>query len=142
MKYICTSCNCTTLEPKLKGNGWIELILWLAYIIPGLIYSIWRRGSAPNLCPTCDKSTLAPYSEGAVPDRAVRTCPRCAEQVKAAALVCRYCSTDLPALPEPVVPEPVVAPDPEPEGMSRAAQIMLFIFVLGITLSFLFGGKA
>lgn len=63
MKWECTRCKHETCAPKRKGNGWIELILWLCYIIPGLIYSIWRRGSPANLCPTCGASSLIPTGD-------------------------------------------------------------------------------
>jgi len=56
----CKLCKNETMNPKRKGNGWIELILWLCYIVPGLIYSIWRRSGQPNICPTCNKDTLIP----------------------------------------------------------------------------------
>jgi len=35
-KQVCTSCNNITDEGLLRGSGWIELILWLAYIVPGV----------------------------------------------------------------------------------------------------------
>ena len=38
--------------------------------------------------------SIASFSKG------VRTCPYCAEQVKAEALICRFCQRDLPALTE------------------------------------------
>ena len=50
----CPNCNYKG-DGKMKGSGWIELLLWLCYLVPGLIYSIWRRGgSNPYICPKCN----------------------------------------------------------------------------------------
>lgn len=52
--YVCIRCH-TIGEPKLqtKGSFLIEVILWLLFIIPGLIYSIWRHTSRERVCRSC-----------------------------------------------------------------------------------------
>jgi len=61
--YICTTCG-TTASPKnhTKGSIFIEIILWLAFIVPGLIYSIWRLTSKQQICPACMKPTMIPLN--------------------------------------------------------------------------------
>lgn len=44
----------------MKGNGLIEVILWLTFIIPGIIYTIWRRNSWQKTCPSCGQNNLIP----------------------------------------------------------------------------------
>lgn len=63
MKLVCRDCG-TTAEPKrlAKGSVWIEVILWLCWLIPGLIYSIWSRGSKRNACPVCGSASLVPVT--------------------------------------------------------------------------------
>jgi DNA-directed RNA polymerase subunit RPC12/RpoP len=80
-------------------------VLWLCYIIPGLIYSIWRRSGAPSVCPTCNKETLIPAAlanpEGAkdsVPQAVGRDeveCPWCAERILAKAKICKHCGKEV-----------------------------------------------
>ena len=50
---ICMDCG-TIGEGKdmVKGNVLIEIILWLCFIIPGLIYTIWRGGGS-KVCSVC-----------------------------------------------------------------------------------------
>ena len=58
---ICKQCgtlNDKENEGSLPGNGWIELVLWLCYIIPGLIYSIWRRSKKNMACSACSSKEL------------------------------------------------------------------------------------
>lgn len=61
-KLVCTQCGYVG-KPKgaIKGNGAIELILWL-FILPGLIYSIWRSSSRHKVCPQCKSPTLIPIN--------------------------------------------------------------------------------
>lgn len=56
---ICTRCGTASAAPQMPGNGWIELILWM-YIVPGLIYSIWRRSKKSAACPACGSKDLIP----------------------------------------------------------------------------------
>ncbi len=103
--FYCTSCSNTTRNPKMKGRGWIEVILWLCYLIPGLIYSIWRRSGTPSVCPSCEKETLIPAalakSEGAASQtqrpeaREEVECPWCAERTLAKAKLCKHCGKDI-----------------------------------------------
>lgn len=58
---ICTLCGYSgEVKKKNKGNGLIELILWFFFIIPGIIYSIWRRADKQNLCPKCGNASMIP----------------------------------------------------------------------------------
>lgn len=45
---------------KTKGSIWIELILWLCFLIPGLIYSIWRLNTRHDVCAKCGSPDLVP----------------------------------------------------------------------------------
>ena len=56
---ICPHCgtrgNAKTIT---KGSLGIEVILWLCFIIPGLIYSIWRHASRFDGCTSCGQAGL------------------------------------------------------------------------------------
>ena len=49
-------------SPKtaIKGNGLIEIFLWFFFIIPGIIYSIWRSSSRYKVCRKCHGTNLIP----------------------------------------------------------------------------------
>lgn len=47
-------------QSKTRGSFAIEIILWLCFIVPGLIYSIWRAGSRYKACASCGKNELIP----------------------------------------------------------------------------------
>ncbi len=56
---ICTVCNFIG-KPKLKGSGGVELLLWICYLVPGLIYHVWRHSDKGNKCPECDNTAMIP----------------------------------------------------------------------------------
>lgn len=59
--YVCSSCGFVGFpEIKHKGSIWIEIILWLFFLVPGIIYSIWRVGSKFLRCPKCNGTTIIP----------------------------------------------------------------------------------
>jgi len=44
----------------MKGSLEEELLLWCFFLLPGLLYSIWRRGDAYYACANCGASTVIP----------------------------------------------------------------------------------
>jgi ribosomal protein S27AE len=60
---ICPSCG-TQGKPKnhTRGSIWIEIVLWLCLIVPGLIYSLWRLTTKQKVCPACGAAGMIPLS--------------------------------------------------------------------------------
>ena len=42
-----------------RGSIWIEIILWLCLIVPGLIYSIWRLTTRRQVCSACGAASAS-----------------------------------------------------------------------------------
>ncbi len=60
-ELICSNCGYTGESMTVtKGSFFIELVLWLALILPGLIYSIWRLTSRYQACPQCGAANMIP----------------------------------------------------------------------------------
>lgn len=57
---ICTTCGAQTDMPQstARGSFVIEVVLWLAFVIPGLLYSLWRQSTRRKVCPACGSATL------------------------------------------------------------------------------------
>lgn len=62
----CTACG-TEAQPKdvTKGSMGVELVLWLCFIVPGVIYSVWRLTSKHRACPACGSAQLIPINSPA-----------------------------------------------------------------------------
>lgn len=57
----CTSCGHEGRgRTRTRGSLLIEIVLWLCFLIPGLIYSIWRQSSKHKVCASCGASSLVP----------------------------------------------------------------------------------
>lgn len=55
--------NCGTVgtpKTRVKGSFFIEVILWLCFLFPGIIYSIWRLTSKDKVCPSCGAPNMIP----------------------------------------------------------------------------------
>lgn len=50
----CSQCG-TEAEPVVlrKGNMHTQILLWIAFIVPGFLYSLWRESSKRNICRVC-----------------------------------------------------------------------------------------
>ena len=58
-------------KQKARGSTLVELALWLTFLLPGLIYSVWRLGNKYRACPACGSAELIPIdSPKAVRDMA------------------------------------------------------------------------
>ena len=60
---ICPNCGAQG-KPRThtKGSIWIEIILWLCLIVPGVIYSLWRLTTRAKVCRACGASDLVPVN--------------------------------------------------------------------------------
>lgn len=90
VRYFCTSCNTHAAFGKLKGSTWISFVLYCFYLVPGIIYSIWRRSGNSLLCITCSRPTLVPATSA----EQVK-CPDCRELVLKDARKCKHCGCRL-----------------------------------------------
>lgn len=58
---ICVDCGSIgKAKNHVRGSFGMEIILWLFFIIPGLIYSIWRLTSIEKVCTVCKSSNIIP----------------------------------------------------------------------------------
>ena len=44
---------------RTKGSFWIEVLLW-TFILPGLIYTVWRLTTRERVCPKCEHPHMIP----------------------------------------------------------------------------------
>lgn len=59
----CLTCGHEGRTGKVtRGSFLIEVILWLCFLIPGLIYSIWRLGTRHEACTNCGSVSVVPLS--------------------------------------------------------------------------------
>jgi len=60
-EYICTNCYKVGIPVnKTPGSILIELVLWLCFLVPGLIYSIYRMVSKKHVCSFCGSNDIVP----------------------------------------------------------------------------------
>ena len=63
MKYICEKCYDMNNGIKhTKGSFFIEIVLWLCFFVPGVIYSIWRLSTRGKVCKICKEMGLIPLN--------------------------------------------------------------------------------
>jgi hypothetical protein len=58
-RSVCMACGLPGVpEKKTPGSVIIEIILWCCFLVPGLIYSIWRLTSKYERCRGCQGRTM------------------------------------------------------------------------------------
>ena len=61
MQYICSDCGSSGKPKKItKGIFLIELLLWLFLLLPGIVYTLWRKSSQFKGCDTCGSKNIVP----------------------------------------------------------------------------------
>jgi len=60
-EWRCLECG-TVDFPKTytRGSFLTELMLWLFFILPGVVYSIWRGSTKYRGCPRCGSTRIIP----------------------------------------------------------------------------------
>lgn len=60
-QYVCTTCGFIGKRRKrTRGSFLLEVFLWLLFLLPGLVYTIWRSMSKEKICPQCENPTMIP----------------------------------------------------------------------------------
>ena len=60
---FCPNCGYEGKPKKVTpGSLAIEIILWICFLVPGIIYSIWRLSSKKIICPSCSNENVIPLS--------------------------------------------------------------------------------
>lgn len=60
--FLCTQCGAETSAP-LKvppGSPWVALALAVPFVVPGVVYTVWRYSMRRSCCPTCGHAQLIP----------------------------------------------------------------------------------
>lgn len=62
-RMICPACGTQGDAVDItRGSIGIEIVLWLLFIVPGLIYSLWRLSTRTPGCPTCGQPGMIPVN--------------------------------------------------------------------------------
>ncbi|CAI2718679.1 hypothetical protein [Nitrospina watsonii] len=57
--YICLTCGCQRTPINVRrGHVAIETLLWLCYIVPGVVYTLWRTLRRHDVCPKCRNPSI------------------------------------------------------------------------------------
>ena len=60
-EMYCPNCGVSSVpQIVVKGSLGVELVLWLFFLLPGLIYSVWRFTSRHEVCPSCRQAGMIP----------------------------------------------------------------------------------
>ena len=58
---VCTNCgHFGKTSTRTRGSILIEIVLWLCFIIPGIIYSLWRLTTRRRVCSACGNENTVP----------------------------------------------------------------------------------
>jgi hypothetical protein len=111
MKY-CLDCGFVgTPERNTPGTLIMEIGLWIMFLVPGLIYSFWRRSAHYERCGLCGGNHIvgaeSPAARAAflklspTPDKGLWFCIECGEPIFNGGYCCEKCEATSSA-PHPV----------------------------------------
>src|ERR1700674_4740151 len=57
----CPHCGTVAIPLYRKsGSTFAEVFLWLFFLVPGIIYTIWRKSTERFVCPSCEQTGTIP----------------------------------------------------------------------------------
>lgn len=60
-RLICPNCGTIgTPATVTRGSILIEIVLWVCFIVPGIIYSVWRLTTRTKACAACGAENMVP----------------------------------------------------------------------------------
>jgi hypothetical protein len=61
MRVYCLDCGSSARPVKhTPGSFLLELFLWCLFLVPGLVYSLWRLSARGSVCRVCDSRRIVP----------------------------------------------------------------------------------
>jgi len=61
IKKFCPQCGATDYPRQFHGgSGAVECLLWLFFLVPGVIYSFWRLSQRAQICGHCGATGIIP----------------------------------------------------------------------------------
>jgi len=58
---VCSNCHWKGQPSRVTpGSFLMEVALWLCFVIPGFLYSMWRITSRHDACPKCGTPNMIP----------------------------------------------------------------------------------
>jgi hypothetical protein len=62
VNWVCIDCESAFNRSRTitRGSFGMEVVLWLFFCLPGLIYSVWRLCNRYHGCPGCGSSNIVP----------------------------------------------------------------------------------
>ena len=58
----CTRCgHLGKPDTHTPGHILVEVVLWLTFLLPGVIYTIWRHHKRQAVCSSCGSDALIPH---------------------------------------------------------------------------------
>lgn len=62
-RVICDRCETLTKPDKfVPGHFLVEVALWLCFLLPGVLYSLWRFTNKRLVCSACGSDQLVPLT--------------------------------------------------------------------------------
>jgi predicted RNA-binding Zn-ribbon protein involved in translation (DUF1610 family) len=62
-QMICATCGSEGMPRRhVPGSFFIEVLLWLCFLLPGVLYSVWRLSAAKKVCPKCGSTEMVPLT--------------------------------------------------------------------------------
>jgi rubrerythrin len=59
--WVCTQCKAIeTPKCRARGSFVAEILLWCLFIVPGVLYTLWRNAEHVRSCPVCGSSAIVP----------------------------------------------------------------------------------
>lgn len=64
MPIACTVCKTISERSRttMPGSDSAEIALWIVFLLPGIVYSIWRNNAKAEVCPSCNSKAIVPLS--------------------------------------------------------------------------------
>ena len=106
MKY-CLDCGFVGKSKwQTPGTLALEIVLWLFFVVPGVIYSLWRWRASHEECGACGKRHIVPTDSSAAQEAFRRLspssspnvwyCMACGEPIFRAGNRCEKCAAPSP----------------------------------------------